>query len=168
MALIISPSVRNESTVKRHKKRPPPSSAPNLKLTKSESMLRVTKTLKHYSSSRLLSRDDKFKFRFVEGINQLTFQDDERFRDENIFFANVETVPHKHVRDLGCRGLSTPNHVEGQRLRVGDNVNGNFQGRGRWYPAHVTKVKRGKCDLQYSSACARCVRGVIDVCVVCS
>ena len=85
----------------------PPVSSPNLKLTKSESMLRLRKSLKHYSSSCLLSRNDKFKFRFVEGINELTFQDDERFRDENIFFSNVETIAHKHVRDLGCRRIET-------------------------------------------------------------
>ena len=128
---------------------PPPVSAPSLKLTKSESMLRVRKKLNEYSSSCLrTSNCDKFKFRFEEGINQLTFKDDERFRDENIFFGDIETVSHKHVRERRCRGLTT--HVEGQRLRVGDNVNANFKAKGRWYPAHVVKVNRGKYDVQYA------------------
>ena len=113
-------------------------------------MTRVRKKLKTHSSSFLLSStDDKFKLRFKEGINQLTFKDDDRFLDENIIFGDSSRVKHKHVRDLGCGGRTT--HVEGQRLQVGDNVEANFEGKGRWYPAHITKVYRGgKYDLQYA------------------
>ena len=117
------------------------------KLTKSEAMDRVRQRLKDYAASFLTSSND-FDKQFVEKVNQLTFNDDERFAKENIFFGDSERVPHKHVRDVGCGGGST--HVEGQRLRVGDNVEGNFAGKGSWYPAHVTKIHRGKYDLQYS------------------
>ena len=125
----------------------PPLSASN-KLTRSESMLRVRERIRDYSSSCLLSStDDAFDLRFMEGKNQLTFSDDDRFLAANIFFGDTDTVSHKHVRDLGCQGLTS--HVDGERLRVGDNVYANFKEKGRWYAAHVTKANRGKYDLQY-------------------
>ena len=106
-------------------------------------MLRVRERIRDYSSSCLLSStDDAFDLRFMDGKNQLTFKDDDRFLDENIFFGDIETVSHKHVRDLGCQGLTS--HVEGERLWVGDNVYANFKKKGRWYAAHVTKANRGK------------------------
>ena len=110
-------------------------------------MFRVRKKLKTYSSAFLLSSTDKFKFRFVEGINQMTFKNDDRFADENIFFDNSETVSHEWVRGRGCLGRTTS---EGQRLRVGDNVDANFEGKGHWYPAYVVKIHCGKYDLQYA------------------
>ena len=135
-------------------------SSGSTKLTKSEAKARVRQTMKNYSASQFVSStDDKFKLRFKEGINQLTFEDDDRFLDENIIFGDDSRVKHKHIRDLGCEGRTT--HVKGQRLQVGDNVEANFKGKGRWYPAQVTKVYRGrKYDLQYT--------GVCDVDVVCT
>ena len=66
--------------------------------------------MKDFAASFLVS-DKKFKLEFIEGINQLTFKDDERFAGENILYGDSERVPHKHVRDSGCGGRRT--HVEG-------------------------------------------------------
>lgn len=65
---------------------------------------------------------------------------------------SLQTLRRSHIStcetwDVGVY-LQTPTRVEGQHLRVGDDVNRNFQSRGYWYacPAHVTKVNRNKCD----------------------
>ena len=78
----------------------------------------------------------------------MTFNDDDRFAAGNIIYGDEERVSHNHVRDLDCKGCAT--HVEGQSICVGDNVEANFKGKGNWYPAHVTKMHRGKYDLQYA------------------
>ena len=130
------------------KKSSPQSVSITLKLTKTQAMSRVRKKMKTYAASFLVSSTDKFKFRFVETVNQFTFNDDDRWHVTNIIYGDSEVVPHKRMRDLNCGGRTT--HVEGQRVCVGDNVDVNFAGRGQWYPAHVTKVYHNTYDLQYA------------------
>ena len=126
----------------------PPS--PKSKLTKNQAMSQFRRKLRHFSTSTLMSKKpgEKFKLRFVEGLNQLTFNDDERFASANLIHGDGELAPHQYLRDLGCRGSTT--HVTGQALRVGDNVDGNFTGSGTWYGAHVTSIRQGLYDLQYT------------------
>ena len=75
---------------------------------------------------------------FVEGVNQLTFENDRRFTGANIISGYVEKVPKNCVRDLLCLGTQT--YVSGP-LREGDNVSADFKGLGI------------------------CIRGGYDVCV---
>ena len=80
---------------------------PNSKLTKGQAMEQLRKTLQHFSTSFLMS-EEKFKLKFVEGVNQLTFVDDDRFNPENLIYNQLETAPHYCLRDLGCLGSRTP------------------------------------------------------------
>ena len=89
------------------------------KLTKSEAMTRLRETLRDFSTSAMMSTE-KFKFKFVPGINELTFKDDDRFDIDNLIFDQHETTTHAYIRDGGCLGSRSPVNVT--NLQVGHNT----------------------------------------------
>jgi len=87
-------------------------------------MTRVRQRIQQFGKTYCVRSQSSLQF--VEGVNQLTFENDHRFDDANIISGELETsVPKECLRDLGCLGSQT--HVNGG-LRKGDNVDANFQG----------------------------------------
>ena len=123
--------VKRTCTSAKQESPPPPPPSPResplhkKKLTKSQAMAQVRKRLRHFSTSNLMTKDAKFQFQFVEGINELKFKDDQRFRPENIIYGKHETAPQACLRDLGCCGMTTPS--SGQAFQVHIEYQSNHQ-----------------------------------------
>ena len=87
-------------------------------------MTRVRLRIQQFGNTYCVSSQSSLQF--VEGVNQFTFENDDRFDDGKILSGDIEiSVPKKYLRDLGCLGTQT--HVNGT-LRKGDNVDANFRG----------------------------------------
>ena len=93
------------------------------KYTKAQAMARVRLRIQRFAKANCLRA--KSSLECVEGVNQLTFENDRRFADDNIISGYLETVSKKCVRDLDCLGTQT--YLQGP-LRKGDNVDADFKG----------------------------------------
>ena len=64
--------------------------SPTQKLTKAQAMARVRASIRNFAKTYCL--DDESGLQFVEGVNQLSFENDNRFEDENIISGYSEMV----------------------------------------------------------------------------
>ena len=79
-------------------------------------MERVRHRIHNFAKTYCVS--DQKSLEFVEGVNQLTFEDDGRFVEDNVIEGYVEENMSKTcLRDLGCQGTQT--YIDGPLRKQG-------------------------------------------------